>query len=74
LQTLETQQVRVARAYRESDVGYILNTLFERLYVLRNQLIHGGATYRGKVNRTQVEDGAIVLMALMLIGELRLFP
>ena len=65
LDTLDAQQIRVARAYREADVSYILNTLFERLYVLRNQIIHGGATYRGKVNRSQVEEGAKVMIALM---------
>ena len=71
LETLETQQIRVARAYREKDVTFILTTLFERLYILRNQIIHGGATYRGRVNRSQVEDGATVMMALMpLIAEL----
>ena len=71
LDTLESQQIRVARAYREGDINYILNTLFERLYILRNQIIHGGATYRGIVNRSQVEDGAKVMMALMpLIAEL----
>ena len=65
LDTLDAQQVRVARAYREGDVGYILNTLFERLYVLRNQLLHGGATYQSKVNRSQVENGAKVMLCVV---------
>ena len=65
LDTLNAQQVRVARAYREGDVEFIINILFERLYVLRNQIIHGGATYRGSVNRSQVKDGAKLMMALM---------
>jgi len=39
----------------------MLSILFQRLYVLRNQLIHGGATWNGKVNRSQVESGAAIL-------------
>ena len=43
----------------------ILITLFDRLYVLRNQLVHGGATWNGTVNRSQVIDGAAVLANLV---------
>ncbi len=39
--------------------------LFDRLYTLRNQLLHGGATYAGSVNREQVEDGARIMVSLM---------
>ena len=38
-----------------STPRFILNTLFDRLYVLRIQLMHGGATWQGSVNRAQVE-------------------
>jgi hypothetical protein len=47
------------------DTPLILSILFDRLYVLRNQLIHGGATWCSKVNRDQVRDGAAVLMSLV---------
>lgn len=63
--TLEEQHIVVGRAYRDGDTFTILKTLFERLYVLRNQLIHGGATYQGRVNRDQVEDGAQILSSLI---------
>ena len=43
----------------------VLETLFDRLYVLRNQLIHGGATWNSSVNRQQVEDGAMVMSFLV---------
>jgi len=33
--------------------------------VLRNQLIHGGATYKSQVNRAQVRDGGNILLALL---------
>ncbi len=39
----------------------VLLTVFKRLYVLRNQLLHGAATWRGRVNRAQIEHGAAVL-------------
>lgn len=35
----------------------ILSILFDRLYVLRNQLVHRGATWNSDVNRDQVRDG-----------------
>ena len=35
--------------------------LFSRLDVLRNQSVHGGATWNGSRNRTQVRDGALIL-------------
>ncbi len=43
------------------DTVKVLRILFSRLYTLRNQLIHGGATFGGKVNRRQVTDGARLL-------------
>lgn len=43
----------------------ILVRMFDRLYVLRNQLLHGGATWQGSVNRDQVEDGAAIMAFLV---------
>ncbi len=45
----------------ERETAKILSTLFDRLYVLRNQLVHGGATWNSTINRNQVRDGAAVL-------------
>lgn len=44
--------------------SHILQILFSRLYTLRNQLIHGSATWNGKVNRSQVKDGYNLIKAL----------
>ena len=33
--------------------------------MLRNQLVHGGATWNSGVNRAQVRDGAAILSVLM---------
>ena len=59
----ELSGIGFAMAARQSQ--YILERLFERLYVLRNQIIHGGATWNSSVNRKQVEDGAAILAFLL---------
>ena len=38
------------------DTGTVLSIVFPRLYTLRNQLIHGGATWGSSVNREQLRD------------------
>ena len=43
----------------------LLSIVFDRLYVLRNQLVHGGATWNSQVNRKQVRDGAELLLSLL---------
>ena len=53
------------RAVECEDTASILSMLFDRLYVLRNQLIHGGATWNSAVNRSQVRDGAEILGCLV---------
>ena len=52
-------------ALAEQDTAKILSILFDRLYVLRNQLIHGGATWRSSVNREQVRDGRRIVAFLI---------
>ena len=49
------------------NVPQLLSIVLDRLFVLRNQLIHGGATYASQVNREQVEDGAQLLASLVPI-------
>jgi hypothetical protein len=39
----------------------VLGIVFDRLYVLRNQLVHGGATWNSQVNREQLRDGVLIL-------------
>ncbi|MFZ5493030.1 MAG: hypothetical protein ACOY6E_11125 [Pseudomonadota bacterium] len=43
-------------ALASGDTPRLLSVVFNRLYTLRNQLIHGGATWDGKVNREQLRD------------------
>ncbi|MFW6094433.1 MAG: hypothetical protein ACODAC_10715 [Pseudomonadota bacterium] len=56
---------RIASALGNRDTETILTTLFDRLYVLRNQLVHGGATWNSQVNRDQVRDGARIMALLV---------
>ena len=54
-------------AFRRQDTIMILCILFDRLYVLRNQLVHGGATWNSSSNRAQVRDGTNILAFLVPI-------
>lgn len=54
-------------ALAKGNTTTVLDILFDRLYVLRNQLIHGAATWHGTVNRSQVKDGARILAFLVPI-------
>lgn len=49
------------KAFEKGDTANVLKFVFERLYVLRNQLVHGGSTWNSRVNRDQVRDGAAIL-------------
>ena len=44
-----------------------MEVVLERLYTLRNQLIHGGSTYNSKLNRTQLRDACNILQLLVPI-------
>ena len=53
------------QAFQAGDTARVLSFVFDRLYVLRNQLIHGGATWNSGVNRAQVRDGGAILAFLL---------
>ena len=55
------EQTMILRALSQQETSTILTLLFDRLYVLRNQILHGGATWKGSVNRAQVRDGAAIM-------------
>ena len=59
------------QALAGGETPQLLGVLFNRIYTLRNQLIHGGATWNGSVNREQLRDCASLLGKLVpLIIEL----
>ena len=51
----------------KKDTANFLSILFDRLYILRNQLMHGGATFESKINRAQIRDGLHILEQIVPI-------
>jgi hypothetical protein len=51
----------------EDNTTVLLQIVLSRLYVLRNQMLHGLATWNGKVNRDQLRDGTTILERLVPI-------
>lgn len=47
------------------DAATTLAIVLDRLYVLRNQLIHGAATWGGEINRGQVNDGVRIMRSMV---------
>ncbi len=60
-------KVLVNKAIANTDTDTILAHIFNRLYTLRNQIIHGGATYNSYVNRSQLKDANAILLSLLPI-------
>ena len=63
----ETARVRDALSLIDDRAapGMILDLVFQRLKTLRNQLVHGGATWGGDRNRDSVGHGAHLMAALV---------
>jgi hypothetical protein len=53
------------RALARHDTLTVLNIILSRMYTLRNQLIHGGATWNSSVNRGQLRDCSAFLGKLV---------
>ncbi|WP_417607290.1 hypothetical protein [Oceanimonas baumannii] len=72
LATGENWESRFAAAKRfangalaSKDTASVLAVVFNRLYTLRNQLIHGGATWNSRMNRQQLRDANAILGELV---------
>lgn len=55
------------RALAANETGKVLGIIFNRLYTLRNQLVHGGATWGSHTNRGQLRDANQILGDLVPI-------
>ena len=53
------------KPHRNRNVGTVLSMVFKRLYTLRNQIFHGGTTFKVGAGRGQIEDGAILMAFLV---------
>ena len=49
----------------DDHVFNVLEDLFRRLYVVRNQIFHGGSSGAGSHGKTQVKEGALLLSQLI---------
>lgn len=52
-------------ALGRGETGTVLSIILSRLYMLRNQLVHGGATWNSKINRDQLRDATKFLEAFV---------
>ncbi|MCC9661499.1 hypothetical protein LPA49_13145 [Pseudoalteromonas sp. MB41] len=52
-------------ALESGNTTTVLSILFSRLYTLRNQLLHGGATYNSQTNRNQLRDCTSLLSSIV---------
>jgi len=57
---------KTANAFANKALGHkntsaVLSVIFSRLYTLRNQTLHGGATWNSAVNREQLRDAVAFL-------------
>lgn len=60
-QLFSDNKALITKALAKQNTTLLIELLFDRLYTLRNQLVHGGATWNGSVNRSQMESGCHVL-------------
>lgn len=51
-------------ALTQKGTDRLISIVLQRLYTLRNQLVHGGATWQSSANRAQVRDGVAFLSQL----------
>ena len=61
----EKSKAAAHHALGKMDTAKVLGIIFDRLYTLRNQLVHGGATWNGAVNRAQMRDGVGIMGQLV---------
>ena len=52
---------RAQAALAQRDTAEVLAVLFNRIYTLRNQIMHGGATWDSSINRSQLRDCSSLL-------------
>ncbi len=61
----QENQRLVQSALSHQNSTLLLWLLFDRLYTVRNQLVHGSSTYGGSVNRAQVMDGCRIMAEIL---------
>ena len=60
-QSFQKSKTSASRALGRQDTQKVMEVMFDRLYTLRNQLLHGGATWNSSINRSQITQGAEIM-------------
>lgn len=55
-QSFDSAKKAANHALAQQDTPRLLAIVLSRIYTLRNQLVHGGATWNSSVNRDQIRD------------------
>jgi len=58
-------KVSASYALAHKHTEQLITIVLQRMYTLRNQMIHGGATWNSSANRTQVRDSVAFLSQLV---------
>ncbi len=61
----EQQSIEALNALSRRNEAAILQIILSRLFVLQQQVLEGGATWKSQVNRQQIEDGVSILQVLL---------
>lgn len=51
----------------KENIEGLLEIVLERLYTLRNSIVHGGSTFNSKLNRNQLKDACNIMQLLVPI-------
>ncbi|MDH1857865.1 HEPN domain-containing protein [Acinetobacter junii] len=63
--SFEKNRKKALEALTQKNTPEILIAVFNHLYTLRNQIMHGGATFNSTVNRSQLKDACNILSTLI---------
>ena len=64
-QAFERANNAANQALAHKDTATLLGVVMSRLYILRNQLVHGGANWNSSINREQLRDATKILAVLV---------
>ncbi len=62
---LNAENKRAFRSLANGDTAGVLRVVLSRLYTLRNQIFHGGATYATGLGQAQVRDGSRIMESVV---------
>lgn len=66
-QHFDNSKKRAFRSLANNQTLSLMRIVFDRLYMMRNQIVHGGATYQSSINRQQLNDSVAFMKQIMPI-------